>query len=86
MNGDDRRLDNIEWPKYDEKYLATNTVKLAVQVNGKLRGDIEVDKDADQATVEGEALRQANVARFVDGKEIVKKIYVPGKILNLVVK
>ena len=43
-------------------------------------------RDADQATVEGEALRQANVARFVDGKEIVKKIYVPGKILNLVVK
>ena len=86
MNGDDKRLDNIEWPKYDEKYLVTNTVKLAVQVNGKLRGDIEVDKDADQATVEGEALRQTNVARFVDGKEIVKKIYVPGKIFNLVVK
>ena len=63
-----------------------DTVKIAVQVNGKLRGEVEVAKDADQATVERLALEQANVARFTDGKEIVKKIYVPGKILNLVVK
>ena len=86
INGDDSRLDTIEWPKYDEQYLATDTVKIAVQVNGKLRGEVEVAKDADQATVEQLALEQANVIRFTDGKEIVKKIYVPGKILNLVVK
>lgn len=86
MNGDDSRLDAIEWPKYDEQYLATDTVKIAVQVNGKLRGEVEVAKDADQATVEQLALEQSNVIRFTDGKEIVKKIYVPSKILNLVVK
>ena len=86
MNGEDRRLDNIEWPKYDEKYLTTDTIKIAIQVNGKLRGDIEVAKDAEQNDVEQLALDQPNVARFTDGKQIVKKIYVPGKILNIVVK
>ena len=86
MNGEDSRLDNIEWPKYDEKYLTTDTIKIAIQVNGKLRGDIEVAKDAEQNDVEQLALDQPNVARFTDGKQIVKKIYVPGKILNIVVK
>lgn len=86
MNGDNKRIDNIEWPKYDAKYLITDTVRIAVQVNGKLRGDIEVVKDADQAVVEEAALANDNVKRFVDGKQIVKKVYVPGKILNLVVK
>lgn len=86
MNGEDSRLDAIEWPKYDEKYLATDTIKIAVQVNGKLRGEVEADKDADQAAVEKLAMDQPNVARFIDDKEIVKKIYVSGKILNLVVK
>ena len=86
MNGKDSRLDNIEWPKYDEKYLTTDTIKIAIQVNGKLRGDIEVAKNAEQNDVEQLALDQPNVARFTDGKQIVKKIYVPGKILNIVVK
>lgn len=86
MNGEDSRLDAIEWSKYDEKYLATDTIKIAVQVNGKLRGEVEADKDADQAAVEKLAMDQPNVARFTEGKEIIKKIYVPGKILNLVVK
>lgn len=86
MNGEDSRLDNIEWPKYDEEYLTTDTIKIAIQVNGKLRGDIEVAKDAEQNDVEQLALDQPNVARFTDGKQIVKKIYVPGKILNIVVK
>lgn len=86
MNGEDSRLDNIEWPKYDEKYLTTDTVKIAIQVNGRLRGDIEVAKDAGQNDVEQLALDQPNVARFTDGKQIIKKIYVPGKILNIVVK
>ena len=64
MNGEDSRLDTIEWPKYDEKYLATDTIKIAVQVNGKLRGEVEADKDADQAAVEKLAMDQPNVARF----------------------
>ena len=86
LNGDDERLDNISWPVYDERYLETSSVKIAIQVNGKLRGEIEVAKEADQKEIEQVALTLANVDRFVSGKEIVKKIYVPGKILNIVVK
>ena len=86
LNGDDERLDNISWPAYDERYLETSSIKIAIQVNGKLRGEIEVAKEADQKEIEQVALALANVDRFVSGKEIVKKIYVPGKILNIVVK
>ena len=86
LNGDDKRLDDIEWPKYDEQYLVTSTIKIAVQVNGKLRGEVEVPVDADKEAIIEQALAQPNVVRFTDGKEIVKQIYVPGKILNLVVK
>lgn len=86
LNGDDKRLDDIEWPKYDEQYLVTSTIKIAVQVNGKLRGEVEVSADADKEMIIEQALAQPNVVRFTDGKEIVKQIYVPGKILNLVVK
>lgn len=86
LNGDDKRLDDIEWPKYDEQYLMTNTIKIAVQVNGKLRSEVEVSVDADKETIIEQALAQPNVVRFTDGKEIVKQIYVPSKILNLVVK
>ena len=86
VNGDDKRLDDIEWPKYDEQYLVTSTIKIAVQVNGKLRGEVEVSVDADKETIIEQALAQPNVVRFTDGKEIVKQIYVPSKILNLVVK
>ena len=86
LNGDDERLDNISWPVYDERYLETSSIKIAIQVNGKLRGEIEVAKEADQKEIEQVALALANVDRFVSGKEIVKKIYVPGKILNIVVK
>ena len=86
LNGNDKRLDDTAWPVYDEKYLVTSSVKIAVQVNGKLRGEIEVAKEADQKEIEQVALALANVDRFVSGKEIVKRIYVPGKILNIVVK
>lgn len=86
LNGDDKRLDDIEWPKYDEQYLVTSTIKIAVQVNGKLRGEVEVSVDADKEAIIEQALAQPNVVRFTDGKEIVKQVYVPGKILNLVVK
>lgn len=86
LSSNDKRLDDTAWPVYDEKYLVTSSVKIAVQVNGKLRGEIEVAKEADQKEIEQVALALANVDRFVSGKEIVKRIYVPGKILNIVVK
>lgn len=73
------------WPTFDEKYLATDTVTIAVQVNGKLRGEITVASDADEDLIKSEALAHENVAKFVGDKEPAKVIYVPGRLVNVVV-
>ena len=86
LNGEKCRLEQVAWPVYDEQYLVTDTVKVAVQVNGKLRGELEVAKQIAAEQVEEMALRLDNVRRFTKDKKIIKRIYVPGKILNLVVK
>lgn len=86
LNGEDCRLEQVAWPVYDEQYLATDTVKVAVQVNGKLRGELEVAKQIAAEQVEEMALQLDNVQRFTKDKKIIKRIYIPGKILNLVVK
>jgi len=72
------------WPVHDEAYLVQHVVKIAVQVNGKLRGEIEVPHDATQEQIEAEAKTHENVASYLSG-DIRKVIYVPGKILNFVV-
>jgi leucyl-tRNA synthetase len=73
------------WPEHDPAALAAERAEIVVQVNGKLRGRIEVAIDADEESVEAAALAEPNVARFVDGKTIRKRIVVPGKLVNLVV-
>lgn len=72
------------WPVHDESYLVQHVIKIAVQVNGKLRGEIEVPHDATQETIEAEAKTHENVASYLSG-DIKKVIYIPGKILNFVV-
>jgi leucyl-tRNA synthetase len=76
-----------DWPQYDESLLVSDTVTIAVQVNGKLRDTllIKAEKATDQASVEIEARQSEKVKKFIEGKEIRKVIYVPGKVLNLVV-
>ena len=86
LNGDDARMEQIDWPKWDEKYLTTDTVNIAVQVNGKLRGTVEVDKEATEDNVKAAAMAVENVAHFIGGKTPTRVIYVPGKIVNIVVK
>lgn len=75
-----------EWPKYDEKYLVSNAMSIAVQVNGKLRSEISVPTDSDEASITAAAKADSKVATYLEGKEIVKTIYVPGKLVNFVVK
>jgi len=74
------------WPAAEEQYLVQESVTVAVQVNGKVRATIEVPTDIAQDAVM--ALVEANpaVQKWTDGKEVVKRIYVPGKICNIVVK
>ncbi len=74
------------WPEYDESKTVADTVEMAVQVGGKLRGTIQVALDSDQETVVATAKENEKVARFVEGMEIVKVIHVPNKLVNLIVK
>jgi leucyl-tRNA synthetase len=74
-----------EWPSFNPKVLEQEKVKIIFQVNGKLRGEAQVAKDADQATVENLARGQPRLAAHLEGKTVRKVIYVPGRILNFVV-
>jgi leucyl-tRNA synthetase len=74
------------WPKWDAKHLVESTVEYAVQVNGKLRDTFTIAADAANADVEAAALGRDKVKAAIDGKSIVKKIVVPKKLVNLVVK
>ncbi|NBC17917.1 MAG: leucine--tRNA ligase, partial [Bacteroidetes bacterium] len=82
--GHDESLTYAPWPEVEEEYLKEETVELAVQVNGKVRGTIQVDVDAEEAAVLETARAEDNVARFLDGKTIRREIYVPGRIINFV--
>jgi len=73
------------WPQFDESALVQDTIEMVVQVNGKVRGKIEVSTDADKATCEQAAIDNQNVQRFIDGKAIRKVIVVPKKLVNVVV-
>ncbi|MBN8264370.1 MAG: class I tRNA ligase family protein, partial [Xanthomonadales bacterium] len=78
-------LEDIPFPQADPAALVRDALTLAVQVNGKLRGTIEVAPDAPREAIEAAALAEPSVAQYVDGKEIRKLIVVPGKIVNIVV-
>ena len=74
------------WPTYDEEKTIDDTITIGVQVNGKLRGTIDIKKDAPKEEVEELAKANENVKKFTEGFEIVKVIVVPNKIVNIVVK
>ena len=74
------------WPEYDESALEQNTLIIAVQVNGKRRGEVEVPKDADKDAILNAAKAEPNVARYMEGVNIVREIVVPGRLVNIVVK
>ncbi len=82
--GHDDTLAYEPWPTYDEQYLVEETVELAVQVMGKVRGRITVAADADRAAVEAAARNDENVAAHLEGKTIRKVIVIPGKLVNIV--
>lgn len=74
-----------EWPQVDEAALVTDTLELVVQVNGKLRGKIQVPAEADKAAVEAVAREDESVQRHIADKEVKRVIVVPGKLVNIVV-
>jgi len=74
------------WPAYDEAELVENTVEIVVQVNGKLRAKLNVAVDADKDSVIAMAMDEEKVKESVEGKNILKQIYVPNKLVNIVAK
>ena len=74
------------WPVYDEKELVIDTIEIAVQINGKVRGKINVGVDEDQDSAIAKAKANPDVAAAIEGKNIVKEIYVKGRIVNIVAK
>ncbi|MCP2015688.1 leucyl-tRNA synthetase [Deinococcus sp. HSC-46F16] len=74
------------WPEVDEAAATRDTVTIGVQVGGKVRGQVEISKTATQEEALAAARANPDVARFVEGKATVKEIYVPGRIINIVVK
>ncbi len=83
--GHESALIDQPWPKVDSNALELNLIELVVQVNGKLRGRVSIEADADREAVEAHALADENVQRFIAGKEIRKVIVVPGRLVNIVV-
>ncbi len=83
--GHETMLVDTPWPSYDEALLVSDTITIGVQVNGKVRATITLPADADQAKAQDVALAEEKVQRAMDGKTMRKFIYVPGRIVNVVV-
>ena len=85
------RMDNTssihvaQWPSYDESALVQDTINMAVQINGKVRAQIEVSSEASKDDILAVAKAEENIAKYFEGKEIKREIVVPGKLVNIVV-
>ena len=77
---------DANWPKWNEEYLVENQIKLGVQFNGKIRFDMQFPADADNATIEQAVRADERTAKYTDGKQIVKVIIVPKRMVNIVCK
>jgi leucyl-tRNA synthetase len=84
--GHDQSLARHAWPEFDPAKLVESSMELPVQVNGKLRSKITVPADADQGAILTTAKADAGVQQWINGKQIVKELYVPNKLVNFVVK
>ncbi len=84
MLGHETLVAESDWPAFDASLLVQETVKIAVQVRGKMRGTIEIANDADQAVAEAAAMALPTVTAALDGDEIKKIIYVPNRIINVI--
>ncbi|HET7251330.1 MAG TPA: leucine--tRNA ligase [Gemmatimonadales bacterium] len=85
LGGTGRSVFDERWPAYDERLVASGEVEIAIQVNGKLRGRLQLQRGASQDDVVTRALKEAGVKKFVDGNKVKKVIYVQDRLVNLVV-
>ena len=84
--GNDNFIEESGWPKWNEEFLRTSEIQIVVQVNGKLRGKIKVSTELEKQQILEKAKQEENVAKFLVNKEVIKEVFVPGKLINFVVK
>ena len=86
MLGGEGSVCDAQWPTWNEDYLVENTVKLGVAFNGKTRFEMEFAADADNKTIQETVLADEKAAKYIEGKQIIKVIVVPKRMVNVVVK
>jgi leucyl-tRNA synthetase len=84
--GHPERVDQVPWPKYSTEALEEEKLLIVVQVNGKVRGKITVPADVTQERIETDALTDPKVANLLDGKKVQRVVYVPRRLVNIVVE
>jgi leucyl-tRNA synthetase len=84
--GNDKPLDEMSWPGYSTELIEDEKLLIVVQVNGKVRGKITVPADVTQQRIETDALSDPKVAGLLDGKKISRVVYVPRRLVNIVVE
>ena len=85
-NGAEEYLTVSAWPTFDPAKTVDDLIEVGVQVNGKVRAAVQIARDADKDTALAAARANERVASFIEGKTLIKEIFVPGKIINFVVK
>ena len=86
MLGHDNTIAYESWPTYEEDKTVDNEIDIAVQINGKVRDTIKVSADSTKEELEEKAFASVIIKKWIEGKEIVKVITVPGRIVNIVIK
>ncbi|MBK5215189.1 MAG: class I tRNA ligase family protein [Candidatus Pacebacteria bacterium] len=83
--GEKKSIHKSSWPKWDKNKIVDDMIKIAVQVNGKVRTEIMISKDMSESEIKEMALKDKNILTWTEGKEIKRVIYVPNRIVNIVV-
>lgn len=84
--GNTQSVHSMPWPQYDEKALVKEEVEVVLQINGKVRDKVTVPREIDQSALEKMVMANERILRFIDGREIVKVVLIPQKLVNIVVK
>ncbi len=84
--GHNESVHRVNWPKYDEAAMVKDTIEIVIQINGKVKEKMNIKNNLDKAALEAIAMENEKVKVLIDGKNIVKVIAVPNKLLNIVVK
>ena len=83
--GKTTKIHDENWPNFSQEFLEGDTMKIVIQVNGKVRGELEVKKSSKEEDIIKQAKEIENVLKYLEAKDIKKSIYVPKKLINFVV-